>query len=76
MNRKMKIAKMDLSKIMTLKSILMKTIKAASRAARLFQSHLFKLLSILTKLSECLLHLSNQSRTTLVSYQKLNPRRF
>ena len=76
MSQKMKITKMDLSKIMILKSILMKIIKAASRAARSFQSHLFKLLLILTKLSESPLHHSNQSRTTPASYKRLNQRRF
>ena len=66
---------MDLSKIMTLKSILMKIIRAAFRAARSFQSHLSNLLLIWTTLSESLLHHSNQSRATQASCKKLSQRR-
>lgn len=66
---------MDLSKIMTSKLILMKIIRAASRAARSFQSHLSKLQQIWKTLSESLLRHSNQSRDTRVSYKTLSQRR-
>ena len=54
---------------------MMKIIRAASRAARSFQSHLSNLQQIWKTLSESLLRHSNQSRDTRVSYKTLSQKR-